>query len=263
MQPSNNTNTVIHCKQCVHPCKGHKRPKSGPAKCNLCSGGTCSPNIRPPQKDNNRHLALQLNVACYNDVHEWLFPPGISQSTVFGMPLGSNACTMIAVIGAQKFLSKQLKTPTHQNIIRCVADFANTLREGNKQYNRLLLPTSQPNLTPQEAINSRTDRFSLTITEDIGLISEMCLSNRLAEICSHQQDRCAILITPPDKSMLLCFDATNQLVILCESHSDCNNGGLIAVTSYSNIHNLTLFLSQMYARDWGSSICGSNITTLV
>ena len=49
----------------------------------------------------------------------------------------------------------------------------------------------------------------------------MCLSNKLAEICSHQQDRCAILITctPPDKSMLLCFDATNQLAILYESHS--------------------------------------------
>jgi len=108
VQPSNNTNTVRHCKQCGHPCKGHKRPKSGPAKCNLCSGGICSPNIRPPQQDNNRHLVLQLNVACYNDVHEWLLPPGISQSTVFGMPLGSNACTMIAVIGAQKFLSKQL-----------------------------------------------------------------------------------------------------------------------------------------------------------
>jgi len=109
------------------------------------------------------------------------------------------------------------------------------MREGNKQYNRLLLPTSQPDLTPQEAINTITDRFGLTITEDIGLVSDMCLSNKLAEICSHQQDRCAILITPPDKSMLLCFDATNQLVILYESHSHSNNGGLIVVTSYSNI----------------------------
>ena len=214
VQPSNNTNTVRYCKQCGHPCKGHKRPKSRPAKCNLCSGSICSPNIRPPEQDKNRHLILQLNVACYNEVHEWLLPPGISQSTVFGMPLGSNACTMITVIGAQKFLSKQLETLTHQNIIRCVADSANTMREGNKQYNRLLLPTSQPNLTPQEAINTRTDRFGLTITEDLGLVSKMCLSNKLAEICSRQQDRCAILITPPDKSMLLCFDATNQLVIL-------------------------------------------------
>ena len=160
------------------------------------------------------------------------------------------------MIGAQKFLSKQLETPTHQNISRCVADFGNTMREGNKQYNILLLPPSQPNLTPQEAINSRTDKFGLTITEDIGLVSEMCLSNKLAEICSHQQDRCAILITPPDKSMLLCSDATNQLVILYESHSHSNNGGVIAVTSYSYIHNLTFFLSQMCARDWGFSICG-------
>ena len=102
-------------------------------------------------------------------------PPGISQSTVFGMPLGGNAFTRIAVIGAQKFLSKQLETPTHQNISRCVADFGNTMREGNKHYNILLLPPSQPNLTPQEAINNRTDKFGLTITEDIGLVSEMSL----------------------------------------------------------------------------------------
>ena len=138
------------------------------------------------------------------------------------------------------------------------------MREGNEQYNGLLLPPCQPNLTPQEAINSRTDRFGLTITEDTGLVSEMCLdSNKLAEICSRQQDCCTILITPPDKSMLLCFDTTNQLVTLYESHSHSNYGGLIAVTSFSNIHNLTLFLSQMCARDWSSSICGSNITTIV
>ncbi len=261
-QPSSNTNTVRHCQQCGHPCKGHKRPKSGPKQCPLCSGGICSPNIRPPQQHSNRHLVLRLTVACYNDVHEWLLPPEISQSTVFGMPLGSNACTMIAVIGAQKFLCKQLETPTHQNITRCVADFANTMREGNKHYDELLLPPNQPNLTPQEAINSRTDKFGLKIIEDTGLFSEISLSNKLAEICSHQQDHCAILITPPDKSMLLCFDSTNQLIILYESHCHRNNGGLIAVTFYANIHNLTLFLSHMCARDWGSTICGSNITTL-
>jgi len=31
VQPSNNPNTIRHCKQCGHPCKGQKRPKSGPA----------------------------------------------------------------------------------------------------------------------------------------------------------------------------------------------------------------------------------------
>ena len=91
----------------------------------------------------------------------------------------------------------------------------------------------------------------------------MCITNKLAQICSYQRDHCAILITPPDKSLLLCFDATNQLVTLYESHTHSNNGGLIAVTSYSNIHNLTLFISRMCARDWGSSICGLNISTLV
>ena len=68
----------------------------------------------------------------------------------------------------------------------------------------------------------------------------MCITNKLAQICSYQRDHCAILITPPDKSLLLCFDATNQLVTLYGSHTHSNNGGLIAVTSYSNIHNLIM-----------------------
>ena len=45
VQPSTNKITVGQCKQCGHPYKGNKHPKSGPTKCNLCSGAICSPNI--------------------------------------------------------------------------------------------------------------------------------------------------------------------------------------------------------------------------
>jgi len=55
------------------------------------------------------------------------------------------------------------------------------LLEGNLTYNTLQLPTSQPDLDVGEAINIRTERFGLTILEDVDLFSVACVENKLMQ----------------------------------------------------------------------------------
>lgn len=171
---------------------------------------------------------------------EWRLPETLSQSTVFGVDIGSNACTVIAVMRAQKFLRGEVQIPSEQNINECVGKFACTMREGNLTYNTLQLPASQPNLDVGEAINIRSDRFGLTILEDVGLFSVACVENKLKQICSFSVQLgkiCAVMIAPPDKSMLICFSHSEQKLALYESHRHQNNGGIIAVASYGAVGN--------------------------
>ncbi|KAK3747886.1 hypothetical protein QZH41_001362 [Actinostola sp. cb2023] len=40
-------------------------------------------------------------------------------------------------------------------------------------------------------------------------------------------DQCAIVITPPEKSMLLCFSSDEQKIALFESHTHGNHGVVV------------------------------------
>ena len=55
-------------------------------------------------------------------------------------------------------------------------------------------------------------------------------------------NKCAIIIAPPDQSMLLCFSSREQKVSLFESHSHGKQGGVLAVASYEQIDRFVLFL---------------------
>ena len=168
-------------------------------------------------------------------------------------------------MGAQKFLRGEVQIPSEQNINKCVGKFACTMREGNLTYNTLQLPASQPNLDVGEAINIRSDRFGLTILEDVGLFSVACVENKLKQICSLSVQLgkiCAVMIAPPDKSMLICFSHSEQKLALYESHRHQNNGGIIAVASYGAVGNFARYLALMCNRDWGTTIAGANITVL-
>jgi len=157
------------CKQCGHPRKGHTHPKNGPVKCPKCRGGLCTSHNPSQPSLMQQQLTLQSNVH-YGHVTEWILPHHLSQSMIFGIPIGSNACTIIAAIGAMKFLSGSLPIPSSQRILRSVATFANSMREGNIHYNTLNLPTNQPNLDAHETLQTRTDNFGLRIVEDTGVM---------------------------------------------------------------------------------------------
>ncbi|XP_028515844.1 uncharacterized protein LOC114575348 [Exaiptasia diaphana] len=270
--PLQSSKRVPKCKNCHHPRKGHTNAKNGPVACPACQGGLCTGSVNSPQPtavqghQSQQHVSLTSSIQCnviLESIQEWILPYYLSQTTVFGLPLGSNACTVIAAIGAMKFLNTgDLLIPSPSRILRCVATFANSMREGIALYNTLNLPPTQPNLTASEALETRSDQFGLQIIEDTGIFSQECLTNKLNGLCSHPQDQCIIMITPPDKSMLLCFSRDEQKIALFESHPRGNNGGLIAVASYQNVDKLVLFLSYMCNRDWGTGIAGSNLAVI-
>ena len=165
-------------------------------------------------------------------------------------------------MGARKFLDGQLSIPTSENVLSCIAVFADAMREGNMHYNTLNLPLHQPNLDVNETLQTRDDNFGLEVTEELGLFSPLYLENKIIDITHHQENSAAVLITPPDKSMLLCFNKSQQTIALFESHTHGNNGGLIAACKYNNIHNFVSYLNDMCSRYWGSSLAGANIAIL-
>ena len=77
----------------------------------------------------------------------------------------------------------------------------------------------------------RQDNFGLTISRDIGIVSPASLTNELNHIRRSEENLCAILITPPDKSMLLCFSNEQNKIALFDSHQHGSYGGLIAVAT--------------------------------
>ena len=227
------------CRKCKHPKKGHKYPKNECVKCPLCPESICQ----------SETCQVPIQSTMYRSVTCWQLPAQISQSTIFGTAIGSNACTIIAVMGAKKFLNSELAIPTPQNIQACIASFANTMVEGNIYYNSLQLPPYQPNLDVKETLQTKSDHFGLKITEDLGLFSPEFLENKLTDISYQTEHCCGILITPPDKTMLLCFSRPKQTIALFESHTHGTRGGLIAVCNYGKIPDLVLFLEHMCQRD--------------
>ena len=141
-----------------------------------------------------------------------------------------------------------------------VAVFADAMREGNMHYNTLNLPSHQPNLDVNETLQTR-DNFGLKVTEELGLFSPLYLENKIIDITHYQENSAAVLITT-DKSMLLCFNKSQQTIALFESHTHGNNGGLIAACKYNNIHDFVSYLNDMCSRYWGSSLAGANIAIL-
>ena len=118
------------------------------------------------------------------------------------------------------------------------------------------------NLDVKEALATRADRFSLTISEDFGLSTTACLENKLTEICQMQEQLCAVIIVPPDKSMFLCFDPTQRKIALFESHKHGANGGLTAVGHYHDLSGFILYLENVFSHEWHTSIPGTNIAVL-
>ena len=97
--------------------------------------------------------------------------------------------------------------------------------------------------------------------DELGLFSIACLEIKLQEICQIPEQICAILIVPPDKSMLLCFDYTQRKLSLFESHKHNIHGGVIAVGQY-DISGFVRYLGHMLARDWHTGIPGTNVSVL-
>jgi hypothetical protein len=86
-------------------------------------------------------------------VTEWLLPSNISQSTSFGQISGSNACTVISVLGAIQASNNNLAFPSSfTDLPEIITTFSNTMKDGNTLYGLFDVDPCQPNLEVKEVV---------------------------------------------------------------------------------------------------------------
>ena len=112
------------CKWCGHPRKGHTYPKNKAVRCPRCSNGVCATN--DTCTSTHKHSTAMQPTLHYGHIAEYILPYHLSQATIFGFPIGSNACTVIAAIGAMKFLHGELPMPSPQETTPCGTEISIT-----------------------------------------------------------------------------------------------------------------------------------------
>ena len=192
-------------------------------------------------------------------------PSYICQSSVGGGLSGSNACTVTAVLAGQHYLEETLPIPKPlQDLNRVIPLYIVLMMKGNQIHQSFQLPAQQPNLEVdirQVLQQHNNEQFQdLEIIEDLGFFSVQDLQDHRTQH-HHQHPRfAAVLIVPPDKSVVLCFDHTT--INLFESHRHGLQGGLIATSSFGNINNFIRYLAGMVMHDWGAQLQESNMAIL-
>lgn len=224
-------------------------------------------HINPPTSTAVTHIAVPTAVthiavqeSNFIDVTEWVLPCNICQSS--GRPQGSNACTVIAVTSALHFLNGTLTIPKQFSDLNQTLPYYNQLiSKGNQVYDLLNMPPNQPNLDVKEVLSIRNQGFEiLQMSVDTAFFSVQDLENFLNDYVQEHQRFAAILIVPPDKSMLLCFDGTT--ICMFESHSHNSQGGIIAFSVTGRVSNFIHYLQIMVMQDWQTQLQGSNLAIL-
>ena len=267
-----------HCRKCRHPVRGHKRSNSSQVKCDFCPNNVCTVNSgnsfsrcncswhRENDTQNNTPPAptYQITVTTnqHMDVTEWLLPPNICQSTIAGSLIGSNACTVIAMLTACHFLEGKIFIPQQlQDITQVIPLYSQLILKGNHIYSLFHVPVQQPNLKVKEVLQYNNEEFQkIELIADLGFFTVEDLESYLARYHCQHPTFAAVLIVPPDETMVLCF--RNASICPFESHRHGHQGGIIASSSSGNAHNFVRYVERMVVRDWQTQLQGSNIAAL-
>ena len=104
-----------HCKQCGHLMQGHKRPKDQPIKCPTCPSGVCRPDGKITVCPCSDHKTSDTSQQSQMDEFKIeqigtvnVFSLKDSQGTLSTSELGSNACTVISIYTALKFMQNNM-----------------------------------------------------------------------------------------------------------------------------------------------------------
>ncbi|XP_022798308.1 uncharacterized protein LOC111336470 [Stylophora pistillata] len=179
-----------------------------------------------------------------------------------GRPSGSNACTVISVLAALHFLEGTLQIPKQlQDLSITIPMYINLMIKGNQLYDSFNLQVQQPNLEVREVLqHGQNDKNvkKLEIVSDLGFFTVRDLEDHLTQHHHVHQSLAAVLIVPPDNSMVLCFNQTS--ICLFEMHG--LHGGIIATSSSGHVSHFVKYLDRMAMRDWKNGLHGSNLAIL-
>lgn len=113
----------------------------------------------------------------------------------------------------------------------------------------------------KQVLDQKSENFQkLTIIEDTGFFSSQNLQDYLVNYHDQNPTFAAVLIVPPDKSMVICFDQTVRS--LFESHSHGQQGAIISASSSGNVAHFVQYLERMVMRDWQTHLHGANLAVL-
>ena len=190
---------------------------------------------------------------------EWLLPQKISQSKILGSWYGSNACTIISVLVAAKLKNKSIQIPLEiTGIQNLVNEFIKLMMQGNYLYKSFDIDPQEPNLEVKDVL-PRLPYLDVEIKEDLGYFFEEDLLTRIQQL-SKQEMGIAVLIVPPDKSMVI-FNNSGQLLMM-DSHEHGPHGSIIATCPSGCVQDFVNYISSMAREVWNTSLQGSNLAIL-
>ena len=195
-------------------------------------------------------------------VTEWLLPFTISHSTLSGKISGSNACTIISVLGGIQASNNNLVFPFPiTDLPNIITTFSNTMIEGNTLYESLDVDPWQPNLEVKEVIEAlRSVNIHINLIEYEGFLLVELLTAKLQSLADRERLVVGVLIVAPDKAMLICIN--DGKFELMDSHQHGTHGALIAMSTSRNVDDFVAYLSGMVNRYWNTSLCGCYLAIL-
>ena len=195
------------------------------------------------------------------DVTEWVI--SVCQSSVSG-ELGSNACTIIAVLVAVNFLLPTgwiLPCPQNNLPQAFTRMFKELMVQGNIVHQ--WLGHAQQTYSAPEIIQHPLLGFSgvARCGDEYQFTSFQQFSTELESIIinSGRTKMALVLILPPDKSMVLLINELGQLVLL-ESHKHMGIGGIVAATGTSKVKEMVFYIEDMAKRDWEGNLVPFDIS---
>ncbi|KAL9983834.1 hypothetical protein ACROYT_G006074 [Oculina patagonica] len=198
------------------------------------------------------------------DVTEWWL--SFCQSNVAGQS-GSNACTIIAVLVAVSFLLPTgwvLPRPEDSLAPAFVSMFKETMVQGNIVHQ--WIGSGQQHYSTPEVIRHPCLGFQSVAKcgDEYQFTSFQQFSTELiAIVASRPQSKlAAVIILPPDKSMVLLIGEIGQTVIL-ESHQQMQAGGIVAAARPNKIKEMVCYIKEMAMRDWGPRLTPFDVSFVV
>ena len=220
-----------------------------------------SATLFPPQ-------STHTSSPCCNDtvfrvlrpgIIEWLLPPRLSQSGLSNNLCGSNACTVISVLGALNLSTTSYFPVSMQEIHVAATYFTQIMLQGNLLYESLSMQPDNPNLDVVDVL-TKLPALQMVIKEETGFVTADDMVGKLESIRQEDQSMVGVLIIAPDKSMVIYMDNNN--LGLMDSHCHGQHGGLIVTSTSGNAKDFVGYLSYMAKQYWNASLAGANFTIL-
>ena len=254
-----------HCSTCHHTRNGHGKGTSN-AKCTMCPDNICSASGRSKpcichwhiSQQNSMETIIPYSVVKFtnvNYVNEYLL--SFCQSNMDSHSLGSNACTIIAVLVAINFLSDTAWFSQHHLLSTLDTSFLaysyQLFTEGNQMYESL--DEEQINYCAPEILEhpklglidnaERGEEYQFNNFADFLLELQMLSTTRIK--------LAFVLIFHPDKSMSLLINELGESMLI-DSHSHLDTGAIIATASENKLHCMVNYIQEMILRDWGNTV---------